>query len=293
MAAAVDQTSFLSFLTESTTITSSDFPLILLSAVVYGIYRLILTKLLLEPLSKLVTNADPEKQRSQRYRFIHRGFDLIHYTLGVFVGILAGYFLPYGRCPFFFPGCAPYAVQTRPVFICSRLEKAYYLLFVAYYISDIPFIGTTREIPLLVFHHAVCLSLEILAVLAGRPVITFSCNLLHDIVDIFLYAGKILTYLGFKRAAEISLILFAAAYLWFRLINFGLVIYTFWFVDVGEQVGYEKAYKACKWLVFGLLFCHVIWFGKILGVIFDALNLGMRRIRDVRSDEGEKKAKAE
>jgi hypothetical protein len=137
---------------------------------------------------------------------------LIHCTTVVFVAVLAEQFLPYGRCPFFFRGCEVHAAQTRPDFICSRLEKVYYMLFVAYYLSDIPFVGTTTEVGILIFHHAVCLSLELLAVLSGRPVITFSCNMLHDIVEVLLYAGKILNYLGFKLIADVVLALFAVSY---------------------------------------------------------------------------------
>jgi hypothetical protein len=293
MSAPPGQRSFLSFVTEDTTITSSDFPLIFGAAFAYYIYRRVLTKYLLEPLSTIVVkHRDDKKQSQHRYKFVHRSFDLIHYFTSWFFGVLAGYFLPYGRCPFYFRGCEIYSFQTKPCFVCSRLEKAYYCIFVAYYISDIAFVRTVTDVWLQGFHHAVCLCLEVLAVLAGRPVITFSCNLLHDSVDIFLYLGKILTYLGLKRAADITLLTFAGAYLWFRLINFGMVIYTFWCLDVGKQEGHVLAWNACKVLVFGLLFCHVIWFYQIARVFMKMLFHGLKEVRDSRSDDPAK-AKAE
>jgi hypothetical protein len=284
-----DQSTFLSFLTEQTSIMPSDFPYILLIALGYILYRVILSKILLQPLSTLVVNSDPKKQAQQRSKFVHRGFDLIHYLVIVFLGTLAAYFAPYGRCPFYFPGCASYSAPTRPGFICSRLEKVYHILFTAYYVADIPFLWTTTDVGLMSFHHAICLGLEFLTMLSGRTVILFSCNLLHDCVDVFLYAGKILTYLRFKKAADISLVIFAIAYLYLRLINYGIIIYSIWRLDVGEQIDYVGPYTVCKFLVFGLLICHFIWYAQVLKVVFDALSRGRKEIRDLRSDEGEKK----
>jgi hypothetical protein len=125
-------------------------------------------------------------------------------------------------------------------------------------------------------------------VLAGRPVITYSCNLLHDVVDVLLYAGKILEYLNWQRASSTTLVVFAASYLWFRLINFGLVIYSFWFLDVGQQDGYEWAYNACRVLVFGLILCHLWWFYKILRIALRGIFHGSKEIRDARSDDAAK-----
>jgi hypothetical protein len=279
---------FFSFLTDETTITAADFKFLLGGAVVYYFYRRLLIRFLLKPLSTLVTNSNTSKQEHQRYKFIHRGFDLIHYLTATCLGLVAANFLPYGRCPFYFAGCHVYAVQTRPSFTCSRLVKGYYALFVAYYISDIPFVGTTTEVGLLIVHHSVSLALELLAFLAGRPVITFSCNLLHDIVDVFLYLGKILSYLKFKLLADLILLLFSVSYLWFRLINFGMVIYAFWFVDVGDQIGFVWAYQACRVLVFALLFCHVIWFYQICRAFRRMLSFGREEIKDARSDKAVK-----
>jgi hypothetical protein len=288
MSSLSSQRTFLSLMAEETTITASDFPLILCSAVGYLVYRLLLTKYLLTPLSAFVKHQDKEKQRRERYRFVHRGFDLIHYATAATVGALCACFLPYGRCPFYFRGCEVYSFQTKPCFVCSRLEKVYYCLFVSYYLSDVPFVGTVTDTRLQLFHHLVALSLEVLAVLSGRPVITLSCNLLHDSVDIFLYLGKILNYLRFKFVADLVLLTFAGSYLWFRLINFGMVIYAFWFLDVGPQEGHVRAYQACKVLVFGLLFCHIIWFSQVAKAFVNTVTSGRKEIRDTRSDEGAK-----
>jgi hypothetical protein len=283
------QRTFLSFLTEDTTITISDFPLVLGVAAVYYIYRRILTKFLLEPLSTFITHSDAKKQSQHRFKFVHRSFDLIHYLTAFFVGSLAAHCVPYGRCPFYFGGCEVYSFQTKPCFVCSRIEKAYYCLFVGYYISDVPFITTVNDVWIQSFHHVICFCLESLSVLSSRPVILFSCNLLHDTVDVFLYLGKVLTYLKFKKLADVVLLTFAGFYLWFRLINFGIVIYTFWFLDVGKQEGYAGAYLACKFLVFALLLCHIIWFYQIARAFAKTVLFGRKEIRDSRSDELAKK----
>jgi hypothetical protein len=76
------------------------------------------------------------------------------------------------------------------------------------------------------------------------------------------------------------------------LINFGLVIYEFWFHDVGEQVGFNLAYNACRVLVFGLLGCHVFWFWLIWKTFRRTIASGRSEIRGARSDDIEKKEKS-
>jgi hypothetical protein len=287
MAKSAVSTSLLSCLTEETTITGADLPALLAASAGYLVYRLGLTQWILKPLSSFVTHPNREKQDSQRSKFIHRSFDCVHYLTVVILGISAAFLRPYGRCPFAFFGCEKYAQQTEP-YVCSRIEKVYFFVFMSYYISDFPYIWTTSDVKMLIFHHIVSFALMFCAVRCGRPVITFSCNLLHDVVDVFLYLGKVLTYLNFKTLADISMLTFAATYFWLRLVNFATVIYSFWFLDVGEQRGHVWEYQACRVLVFGLLICHLIWFGLILKGLLKFATKGRQEIRDTRSDEGKK-----
>lgn len=214
---------------------------------------------------------------------------MIHYTTVSLIGLSAAFFREYGRCPFFFFGCQKYAGQTDPGYVCSRMEKLYFFVFMGYYISDVPWIWTTSDVKMLLFHHVVSFSLMFCGIRSARPVITFSCNLLHDIVDVFLYTAKVMSYLNFKLLADVLLLTFAGFYFWLRLVNFGTIIYSFWFLDVGKQSGNVAEYQACRILVFGLLVCHVFWFGLILKGLVRMVGRGREEIRDTRSDEGKKR----
>jgi hypothetical protein len=282
------QSSLLDFFSEETRISGSDLPILLVIGLCYAVYRLLISELILKPLSHFVTHHDPEKQKSQRSKFVHRSFDMLHYITVASIGLIAASLRPYGRCPFIFHGCEKYSGQTEGGYVCSRMEKLYFFGFMGYYISDVPWIWTMSDVKMLLFHHIVSFSLMFCGVRAARPVITFSCNLLHDVVDVLLYTGKVLNYVNLKLLSDIVLLTFAGTFLWLRLINFGTIIYVFWFKDVGEQRGNVAEYQACRILVFGLLICHVIWFSMILKAFIKMMFKGRTEIRDTRSDAGEK-----
>ena len=70
------------YLAQETTMSTSDIKYILVFATCYGIYRMIMNKFVLTPLSKFVS-------KENRYKFIHRGFDCIHYVTCAIIGVLS------------------------------------------------------------------------------------------------------------------------------------------------------------------------------------------------------------
>jgi hypothetical protein len=239
----------------------------------------------MRPLSRFV------KKEENREKFVHRGFDLINYATCAVLGTVAISLQPYGRCPFFFFGCDKYCGQTENGLQCCLAEKIYFIVFTAYYISDFFWLWTTpKDWMAMMFHHFVALGLQVSAMASERPVIVFSCMILHDIVDVFLYLGKVLGYVGQKNIGQVSLVIMAASYFWLRLVNFGTIIYVMWFGDIGEQKSYNwLPYNICRVLVLGLITVHCYWFRKIWRAFIGIFIEGSTSIRDNRSDEGAKK----
>ncbi|KAH0789878.1 longevity assurance protein [Histomonas meleagridis] len=270
------------FLAQETTMGQSDIKYILVAAVCYGIYRVFMNKFVMTPLSKFV----PEKSR---FKFIHRGFDCIHYVLCGMIGILAFLQRPYAHCAFYFADCREYNVCTGE-FVCSIFQKIYFYIFISYYISDIFWIRTTKDIPIMCIHHTVTLSMMLICIITARPAAGISIMVLHDIVDIFLYIGKIATYLGIKKISDSSLFVFAVTFFYLRLFNLATIIYTV-ITDKSEQPHHKTLYTVGRGLLCLLYCCHLVWGSQIVKAIQRILKGD--RIHDTRSDDGVKAIKTQ
>jgi hypothetical protein len=86
--------------------------------------------------------------------------------------------------------------------------------------------------------------------------------LLHDFVDIPLYIGKVLLYLGFTTLKDVFLFCFVGAYAWFRMTNYGLIVYHCLQTARGEPE-MPVLYKATCVLLCALYVLHMVWAAKI------------------------------
>ena len=266
-------------LSQQTEIKLSDLKYVFISAAIYAVYRVIINETLLKPLSNFVTEKN-------RYKFVHRGFDCFHYIICSIIGIIAFSQRRYGHCPFYFLNCENY-IQCTGVFMCTVLEKIYFFIFASYYISDVLWIKTTKDIPILIFHHSVTIGMIVLSVIVARPIIGMSIMLLHDIVDLFLYTGKITSYLEIKKLSNFSFITFAALFFYLRLFGCASIIYIICFKDKTEQPHHYWGYVIARTLFCFLYCCHLLWGIQIVKAILKIFKGD--KIHDTRSDQADNK----
>ena len=269
------------YLAQETTMSTSDIKYILVFATCYGIYRMIMNKFVLTPLSKFVS-------KENRYKFIHRGFDCIHYVTCAIIGVLSFLQRPYRVCAFYFGDCRKYNLCTGD-FICSVFQKIYFYVFIGYYLSDVFWIHTTKDIPILCFHHTITLTMMITCILTARPVAGISIMVLHDIVDMFLYSGKIAGYLKIKPLSDTPLVIFATTFVYFRLFNLAIIIYTC-ATDKSEQYHNKVAYTLGRTFLCFLYCCHLIWGSQIARAVKKIIFQG-DVIHDTRSGEAKIQSK--
>lgn len=267
-----------------TTIGADDLIYAPFTIAAYAIYRLFLSQFFLKPLSLLINE-------KLRYKFIHRGFDLVHYVCSTILGTLAFSQRPYFHCPFYFLDCGKYIACTGPKVVCSHLEKIYFFFFASYYLSDVFWISTTKDIKMLIAHHFVTITMITGCALVARPVGGLSIMLLHDWVDIFLYSGKVMNYIGLKLISDILMLCFAASFIYLRLFGCLTILITICTQQL-EQPHHAKLYFIARCAFGGLYVCHCIW-GYQIFCALKRIFFNKDSIHDTRSDKGSDKEKAE
>jgi len=274
-----------------TTYTKDDVPLWIFVICCYGLYRYIICHFLLKKIalflqSKLWSKSKDKKAKSDKMimKFTHRTFDLIHYTSSALLGLFALHSRPYFRSVFFAGGCQEHFLQ-HPIYECTVIEKIYFMVFTAYYVIDFFYLFTnTSDIYTLFIHHVITLGMIFSSVFLCVPVLGLSIMLLHDVVDVPLYSGKIFSYLSFTRAKDVSLLVFAVMCTWFRMINYPIIVY--YAIKNIPTVSFLKSlYVPTCGLLLGLYGCHIYWFIRILyAAISIFTGQGEKAIRDNRSD---------
>jgi hypothetical protein len=264
-------------LEQSTTLGIEDLPVFGGIVAVYAACRYVLTNAFLVRLGHLL--------RVKRHaKFVHRSFDLFHYIVSTTLGALALWNRPYGHCVFWAGHCQSPLLPTPGACIVTVLEKMYYLYFCAYYIVDFMFIHTIPNDTFAVTcHHIATVAMIVFSVLLRVPVIGVVIMLLHDVVDVPLYIGKVSSYLGLLAMSESALLIFAVLCTWFRMINLPLII---WYTALNlPKITYRVTlYKVTVGLEVVLMICHFWWFAKILKAVIGIFTTGTSEIRDNRSD---------
>jgi hypothetical protein len=217
-------------------------------------------------------------------RFVHRSFDLIHYTVSLCLGLLALVGRPYHGCVYWARDCEVPLLPSAGAFVCTSLEKVYYMLFCAYYIVDIFFLWTTpNDVIAMTCHHATTVAMVLFAVALRLPGIGLSVMVLHDLVDVPLYLGKVAGYLGWRLTKNVGMLAFLFGCTWFRMVNFPLILYHTW--RNLPQVSHLVTLYIITSSLLALLFCiHVFWYGKVVKAVMAVFHEGDRGLRDTRSD---------
>ena len=264
------------YLAQETTINVYDLFYFIPFVAIFILYRIFMNKFILKPLSKHVAEKSREK-------FINRGFDAFHYIISSILGTLAFSQRPYFHCPFYFCDCREYIGYTGPEAICSIFEKIYYFYFSSYYISDALWVHTTKDIYMLIVHHILTFGMIITLALVSRPVVTLAIPILHDWVDVFLYWGKIFSYLQWKKLADIFLIIFGISFYYLRLFNCAAILYVGCTGDHPQPTHYWT-YIISRSLFAFLYICHIIWGYQIFYAAKRLLSNNNEKIHDTRSD---------
>ncbi|OHT00586.1 longevity assurance protein [Tritrichomonas foetus] len=267
--------SFMEILRQMTVVDQSDLKYLGYASVVYFVYRYIMCNYILNKIGKACRVKNVMK-------FTHRSFDMVHYVLTCAVGLIAMGQRPYGHCVYYAKNCGDYLGQNPNGFECTILEKIYYIQFTTYYVVDLFYIWTSNEPIMLIIHHFVCISMIFSCVLLKSPVVGPSIMLLHDLVDVPLYVGKILLYLGFNTAKDFALYSFAILCTWFRIINYPMIIYHCLKIAVNDPY-MPILYRGTCCLLCVLYILHLIWQKKILDNVIEIIHGA--EAHDNRSDE--------
>jgi hypothetical protein len=259
---------------QQTRVSVDDLPMLAIVTLAYALYRFTLCRYVLRTIGSILKVKDVMK-------FTHRSFDMLHYTISGALGFVALLQQPYGHCAVWAWNCGEFLGQHPDGFVCSVLEKVYYLLFTAYYVVDFFYTHTVREPIVYKIHHIVSVSMIVACVILKSPVVGPSIMLLHDAVDIPLYVGKILLYLGFKIPKDVSLVLFVFMCTWFRIINYPMII---WHCLQTAKHGPEfpVLYKFTCGLLCVLYGLHCVWEVKIARNVIGVLRGS--GVHDDRSD---------
>jgi hypothetical protein len=197
------------------------------------------------------------------------------------IGLCALSQQPYGFCVYWAKDCGGYLSQVPDGFVCSVLEKLYYLVFTSYYIVDFFYTYTVSEPNVYRAHHAVSVLMILACVALKSPVVGPSIMLLHDAVDIPLYCGKILLYLGFGLPKDLCLVTFGILCTWFRIVNFPIIIYHC-IQQAKRGAEHQGLYNATCGLLCAMYGMHLMWEAKIIRNVIGVLNGG--QVHDDRSD---------
>lgn len=272
-------------LAELTTIGLNDIPLFLEVCVFSGLLRLFLTYCVIAKIAKLIKF----KSDFVRFKFTHRTYDLVHYTSSAIIGLLAISQRPYRHCFYYTFDCGPDYMQPlepKDRIVMSIFEKIYYMTFTAYYFVDFFFMWTNKsDKRLLTLHHFTTIGLILISVYIRTHVIGVCVMLLHDVVDVPLYLGKFFTYTGFTNAQDISLLTFAVMCTWFRMICYPGVIYN-GIVNGFKQTPERLTFYCIEGVIlFVLMFCHIMWYIRIVKAAIGIFTKGKDAICDNRSDD--------
>lgn len=257
-----------------------DVPMFIGVCVGMAIYRLVMCKLVIRWVGRRMKVAKLEK-------FVHRTFDLIHYTTSAVIGTIALKATPYSHCWFNAIDCGESFLPTAQCFM-TTLEKLYYMIFTSYYVVDLFYLWTATDPRMLLLHHFATLSMITMSVVGHVQVIGLSVMLLHDIVDVPLYIGKVATYLGYQKTKDVSLLVMAVLYTVLRMGNYPCIIYHAWRNVFTHGISIRpKLYYVDASLLFVLMFCHCYWFSKIVKGAVKMFKEGSKAIVDNRSEENE------
>ena len=265
------------FLHQVSPVDWSDFPAFVGVVVAYAIYRILMTTLVLKCVARLVKPKYPEK-------FVDRCFDMIHYCASGVIGTIAIYSRPYRLCCIYAVDCAEQFKQA-PACVLTGLEKVYFMMFVAYYLVDIGFLWSNRDWYVFLLHHAITVAMIVLCIILNVQVIGMCIMVLHDIVDVPMYIGKICIYLGYRNIQQVSLVIMAILWGLLRMVNLPIIIYHGVMNGLHETPFYPGLYTLVGSLLIVLMCCHVHWFSKIVWGAYQITKVGRAAITDNRSSE--------
>lgn len=261
-----------------TTISMYDLPILALLLTFYAFYRKIMTKQIIPKFRTSVTfNNDI------RGNFVHRFFDATHFTISGIIGIISMYSKPFTHCFVYAGDCFSWLLPNPKAFECTILEKIYFLDFSIYYIIDFFYLRYSPEPYILLIHHIVSVWLITSCVVLKSPVVGPIIMILHDVVDIPLYLGKIFYYYNLKFLKNLCLILFAFMCTWFRIINFPFLIKHCLMIAIYTSIHPHLYRFNCSLLII-LYILHLKWEYQIILSVIDVIKK-KSTIRDTRSDD--------
>lgn len=261
-----------------TTLGLGDAKLFGTSLLVYATYRYVLTHAVFPKLGQ-ICKIDPKRN----YKWSNRCFDLLHYVTSLLLGVFAILGRPYAHSFIWAPSYGSLIIPNPQAFECSVAEKVYVMMFLCYYIVDVFYLGSQSDEFFTGLHHVATLSLITGSIYLRQAPVCIAIMVLHDVVDVPLYTGKIATYLGYEKVKSVALLTFAVLCTWFRIINYPII--AFQSTMSANTVEFaQKAFKADCTFLWVLYICHIKWFLDILKAVKEIIVGKPDAIRDNRSD---------
>lgn len=185
-----------------------------------------------------------------------------------------------------------------------QAEQLYYAQAAGFYLSATVFLvmfdSRRSDFGEFLVHHAVTLGLIGISYAYGYVRAGVVVLALHDAADIFLYAAKLVHYLGFAGWDTMLFSVFAAAFYGTRLVMFPRLVYAA-AVETLQLVIERPSFNAwARWfdiylwhyacfagLLGTLQVLHCFWFALVLKMVYREVFLGKKitEVGDIRSDD--------
>ena len=168
--------------------------------------------------------------------------------------------------------------------------RFYYLCSLGFWTSCMLFlcIETIRkDFTQMILHHSITIGLMTLSFIYNYHRFGLLVLLLHDVVDVFLYIAKCMSYKKYTKCADISFALFAAAFFLARLVLYP--VYCIYPAFYSMWVSYGSTDAILPYILPVMLAClyglQVRWWLMIWNMI-GSMKVGGRHVeKDCRSDE--------
>uniref|UniRef100_A0A7S1TAC8 TLC domain-containing protein n=1 Tax=Compsopogon caeruleus TaxID=31354 RepID=A0A7S1TAC8_9RHOD len=160
---------------------------------------------------------------------------------------------------------APYAGTLEGIYLTARIFFGYMLYDTAHVIVEFPQLGGMD----MVLHHVVFMGGIYLGIVSRAMYFPFTWLISTELSTIFLNLRWFCAKSGYGEGKEIAVVsyLFAAAFLFSRVLLFGYGLVHFWMHRAALSVcSTAFLYPATRFIVTGGYFLNVFWFGKILQV---------------------------
>ncbi|OCF35255.1 acyl-CoA-dependent ceramide synthase [Kwoniella heveanensis CBS 569] len=274
-------------------------------AIAFTILRAVFMRFVFAPFVRLISGRPPKgdgrEQRKERKRrkhvitrFSEQAWSWLYCSIFWTLGVVTLYQVPSPTSPQQLWGTYPYSPLPA-------LNKFYYLAQLGWWFHQLYVISTEKRRKdhwQMFGHHWLTITLIVSSYVANFTRVGVVVHSLLDFCDIFLPLAKMIRYLGYTTACDITFVIFLVSWLLTRQIGLFLVIKTSYF-DAPKYISFKWHPASGHYLTYGtyLGFCGMlavlwvlasVWFYMACRVAVRVVRgLGAEDSRSDDEDEGE------